>query len=205
VAPVHAVTTSGTINRGRGVYFKLRWTAQQILEGEKTFRLTLKVPSGWRGTLMDVSVIAQGERKTITWERETKTIGSANFVVAVFKEHDRDAEAEARSLAECEYALRTLAAKHRASEANSHSLPSVLRHVANKLDFESDHQQDTDWLQRLLTNRADPHLDKQISRLPMPIRVAILDYADQRDAFVAMGRFAGGIDTLAQSDNKEGK
>ena len=31
------VTASGTINRGRGVYFKLRWTAQQILEGEKTF------------------------------------------------------------------------------------------------------------------------------------------------------------------------
>ena len=87
LAPVQAVTASGTINRGRGVYFKLRWTAQQILEGEKTFHNTSR-PEQWRGSLMDVSVIAQGERKSFGWERETKTIGSANFVVAVFKDHD---------------------------------------------------------------------------------------------------------------------
>ena len=34
-APQQAVTASGTINRGRGVYFKLRRSARQILEGEK--------------------------------------------------------------------------------------------------------------------------------------------------------------------------
>ncbi len=186
VAPVQAVTASGTINFGRGVYFKLRWTAQQILEGEKTFRLSLRVPSEWRGSLMDVSVIAQGERKSFGWDREIKTLGSANFVVALFKDHDTEAETIARSLAESEYALRILAAKHRVTEIDSHSLPSMLRHVANKLDFESDERPQQDWLQRLLTNGADPHLDKQISKLPMPIRIAVLDYVDHRNAFLTM-------------------
>ena len=187
LAPIHAVTASGTINRGRGVYFKLRWTAQQILEGEKTFHLTLRVPRQWRGSLMDVSVIAQGERKTFGWEREIKTIGSAHFVVAIFKDHDIEAETIARSLADSEYALRMLAAKHRIAESDSYSLPSMLRHVATKLDFDANQHHERDWLQRLLTNRADAHLDKQIRRLPMPIRVAILDYVDHRDTFLTLG------------------
>ena len=63
----------------------------------------------------------------------------------------------------------------------------MLRHVATKFDLEADQRHQQDWLQRLLTDRADPHLDKQISRLPMPLRVAILEYADLRDAFVTMG------------------
>ena len=201
VAPLHAVTASGTINRGRGVYFKLRWTAQQILEGEKTFRLTLKVPTNWRGSLMDVSVIAQGERKTFGWEREIKTLGSASFVVAVYKDQDTEAEIQARSLAESEYGLRILAAKHRLATTESHSLPSMLRHVATKFDFDSNQNRKGDWLPRLLTNRADPYLDKQISRLPMPIRVAILDYCDRRDAFLSMGEQApvAAIESIADS------
>jgi hypothetical protein len=199
IAPVQAVTASGTINRGRGVYFKLRWTAQQVLEGEKTFRLTLKVPRHWRGGLVDVSVLAQGDRKSFGWERESMTMGKANFVVAVYREKDKEAEARAQALAQSEYALRVLAAKQRAAESGSHSLPSMLRHVANKLDLDFDRREDQNWLPRLLSGRADPHLDKQISKLPMRIRVAVLDYIDQRDNFLVINQQTANLQTSDES------
>ena len=188
LAPVQAVTAAGTINRGRGVYFKLRWTTQQILEGEKTFRITLGVPEHWRGSLLDVSVLAKGERKSFGWERETVMLGAANFVVAAYRNHDAEAESLARSLADAEFALRSLAAAHRARQRDS--LSSMLRHVAAKFDLEDDSRQQGDWLRRLLLDRADPHLDKQIKRLPMPLRVAILEYVDLRDAFVGLSESA---------------
>lgn len=202
VAPIHAVTASGTINRGRGVYFKLRWTAQQILEGEKTFRLTFAVPGNWRGGLMDVSVIAQSQRSSFGWEREPKTVAATKFVVAVFRENDKESEAAAHALAESEFALRSQASKHLSSDFDDYSLPSMLRHVAKKLDPESDRRSRQTWLQRILFHQVDPHLDKEIRRLSIPIRVAILDYIDHRKAFLAISRQASGYNIAAITENR---
>ena len=74
-APVQAVTAAGTIDRGHGVYFKLRWTATQVLEGEKQFKITLRVPHDWRGSLIDVSVRAdRTETRLGGFDQETVTL-----------------------------------------------------------------------------------------------------------------------------------
>lgn len=185
-AAVQAVTAAGTINRGRGVYFKLRWTAQQVLEGEKVFRITFSVPQNWRGGLVDVSVIAQTHRKTFGGlDSDTVTLGAAQFAVAAFRAGDKQAEAIAAEVAEAEYELRTLAGMHARSQSPT-SLPSMLRHVARKLDLD-DTPPGNQWLMRLLVGSADPHLDKQITKLPMAVRIAALDYADVRDQFASLG------------------
>jgi hypothetical protein len=185
IAPKHTVIAAGTINRGRGVYFKLRWTAQQILDGEKSFQITLKVPSTWRGSLIDVAVVAQSQRKTFaTWERESKTIGSANFVIAAYREGDLQAATIAVALSEAELALRSVAAEHDAS-TGVRSLSSLLRQVAMKFDLDSGKPVDS-WAQRLILDLADPRLDKEICKLPMPIRLVVLDYVDVRDQFFAL-------------------
>ena len=187
VAPLHAVTASGTINRGQGVYFKLRWTAQQVLEGEKKFRLTFRVPQTWRGGLLDVSVLAQTNRKSFAgWDRDTQTLGSSNFVVACYRQGDREAAARARALSDAEFALRGIIIEHRTPKKLS-SLPSMLRHVARKFDSAPSTPNEL-WLQRLLLDRADAHMDSEIRKLPMPIRVAVLDYVDVRDDFLAIHR-----------------
>ncbi len=186
-APVQAVTAAGTINRGRGVYFKLRWTSQQVLEGEKVFVVTFAVPSTWRGSLLDVSVIAQADRKTFGGlDHEIQTIGAANFVVAAYRGGDQVAAARAAELAEAEFSLRK-SASGAYTPTSSRSLSSMLRQVAVKLDLEPN-RSDDQWLGRLLWGSADPHLDKQITKLPMPVRIAALDYADSRDAFASLGR-----------------
>ena len=184
-AAVEAVTATGTINRGRGVYFKLRWTAQQVLEGEKVFQLTLRVPPSWHGSLIDVSVVAQAEhRKFGAWGQEIKTLGLANFVVATYLVGDREAETRAKELADAEETLRQLARQHRV-KTPVNSLPSMLRHVARKLDLEPS-EPSGDWIGRLLLDRADPYLDETITKLPMPIRIAAIDYTDVRDKFLLM-------------------
>lgn len=199
-ASLQAVTASGTINRGQGVYFKLRWTRQQVLEGEKVFSITLAVPRRWRGSLIDVSVVAQGQRKTFAgFDHETQTVGAANFVVAAYRAGDSDAALHANTIAEAERHLRVLAAKMNEPASRSSlsslpslsslsslpSLPSMLRHVAIKLDLDTK-PDDNAWLSKLIAGSADPYLDKRISQLPMPLRVAAIDYAASRKRFSAL-------------------
>ncbi len=186
VAPIQAITASGTIHRGRGVYFKLRWTSQQILEGEKVFELTLDVPPTWRGSLIDVSVVAQSESKSsfTPWDRETNTIASDHFVVAVYRDGDAQAERRARAMTDAENSLRRVVTEHCSSRSSS-SFTAMLRNVTRKFDGGAD-QTEKHWLDRLLRQQADPHLDPAICELPMQVRIAVLDYADTRDQFSAI-------------------
>jgi hypothetical protein len=85
------------------------------------------------------------------------------------------------------------------------SLPSMLRHVATKLDLESPSPSAHDWLQRVLTQRADPYLDKTISRLPMPVRLAVLEYNDRRRDFMSLNAEAHkvALDAIAKHQSQQ--
>ena len=199
-APVQAVTASGTFDRGRGVFYKLRWTSQQVLEGVKTFQLTLQVPPSWRGCLIDVSVVAQAEGRAFAgFEPSVKTLGAAHFVVAVHRAGDTEAALRARDLFEAESSMRTLAAELPRRSSNA-SLGAWMRNVTAKFDSKSQPVGDR-WMPRLLRGEADPYLDKQIRKLPMPVRVAVLDYIDIRDEFAEMAGFEGSVreGTFAQA------
>ncbi len=185
LAPVHAVTAAGTINRGTGVYFKLRWTAEQILEGQKTFQLVLDVPNTWRTGLIDISVVAQSEHKSFaSWEQSTKTLGSANFVIAVYRSDDIHACEVARRMANAEHQLRSRMKEETASKP-SNSLSTLLRKMTTKMEFEKT-RTSTDLLERLMFNQADPYLDSDIRKLPMPCRLAALNYSDAQESFTRL-------------------
>ena len=183
VAPVHAVTASGTINRGRGVYFKLKWTEQQVLEGEKVFHLTLSVPAAWRSGLIDVSVIAQSEKKSFGgWDRDVVTLGRASFVVAVYRTGDSEAMAAARNLADAEDNLRRTVTANR---YHKNPITGLVQNVAEL--FDSKRQvAPQQLLEQLLVEGASPHVDKQLLQLPVQARVVALDYCDAREAFVRL-------------------
>ncbi len=206
-APQRAVTASGTINRGRGVYFKLRRSARQVLEGEKTFQLSFRVPPSWRGSLIDVSIIAQSQRRSFAGlDKQIKTMGQSNFVVAAYRDGDQQAAQLSHQLAVAEQSLRNLAHQQATNDSVS-SLSAMLRRVAIKLDLQSPDRDDR-WVWRLLAGEADPYLDKQIRRLPMEIRLAVLDYCELRDAFERLADVPAGeradrvaANTRSQEDN----
>ena len=183
---VHAVTASGSIDRGRGVYFKLRWTATQVLDGEKKFTLTMQVPTTWRGGLIDVDVVAQTAQRSFGgFDTEIRTLGEAKFVIATYLSGDAEATQRARAFSLAEQHLHKLSRNARYKSKPS-TLPSMLRHVAAKLDLDSP-PTSQDWVRRLTKGEADPYLDREISRLPMEIRVAAIDYHDKRIEFHRLG------------------
>ncbi|QDT09095.1 hypothetical protein [Planctomycetes bacterium K23_9] len=182
VAAVQAVTAAGTIDRGRGVYFKLRWTATQVLEGEKVFTLSMRVPVSWRGGLIDVDVTAQSAVQSFgRLDTHIKTIGAAKFVVATYRAGDAEAGQRASEFASAEQRLRRIS-EHVNHQKKPSTLPSMLRHVAAKLDLDSP-PPTNGWINRLTTGQADPYLDREISRLPMKVRVAAIEYHDKKREF----------------------
>ena len=193
-APLHAVTASGTIERGRGVYYKLRWTSTQVLEGEKQFKVTFRVPVGFRAGLLDVSVVALGRPAGGSKFSQipmlgdsvdrVRPIGEGRFVVAVHAEGDPVAWRAAKLMADTEQVLRDEASKIRAPSP-THSLSTLIRHVAAKIDIESDNIPNG-WVDRLIFGSADPYTDSMIRRLPTRTRVVALDYCDARRKLVSL-------------------
>jgi hypothetical protein len=186
-APVSAVVASGTFDRGHGVYFKLRWTRTQVLEGERLFELTLCVPTRWRGGLLEVEVTGSSEQKSmVSWEPEAKKVASSRFIVAAYLQDDPESAELAYRLAGLEQNLRSLATTKGVSQ-KSVSLPDLLRHVAMKVDLDAP-RNDTRWLELLLFYDADPHVDKSIVSLPVDTRAAALTYINCRTAFESLSR-----------------
>lgn len=191
-APLHAVTASGTIERGRGVYYKLRWTSTQVLEGEKEFKITFAVPAGFRTGLVDVSVVAMGrpgKQSSVTEAiaqipvlgddvGAVRALGEGRFVVGVYAEGDPVARRAVQSMTDAEATLRREAAKVRTSSP-ARSLSTLLRHVASKFDADSVDVH-SDWPERLVFENADPYTDPIIRKLPTELRVKVLDYCDAR-------------------------
>ncbi len=136
--------------------------------------------------MIDVSVTAQAERRVLAGlDKQIKTLGQAQFVVAAYRDGDTEAAQASRDLAAAEHALREFVQREPASAGTS--LSSLLRQVAIKLDLESpdDGQR---WIGRLLAGDADPHFDKTISGQPMQVRLAVLDYCERREEFGRLSR-----------------
>jgi len=189
-APLHAVTAAGTIERGRGVYYKLRWTSTQVLEGEKEFKITFDVPAGFRAGLVDISVVAigrPGKKNAVTdafaqipvlgdEAGAMRPLGAARFVVAVHAEGDPVARQAAQAFSDSEATLRREAGRVRATSP-ARSLSTLIRHVVAKLDVDSVDVHG-DWAERLIFNQADPYTDPIIRKLPTETRVIALDFCD---------------------------
>lgn len=184
VAPLHVVAASGTTNRGRGVYFKLRSTATQVLEGDKTFSITFAVPEGWQGGLLDVTVSAESAHRPFPGiERQVQTVGEDLFTVAMFSAGDSALQGAALQLVNAEAELRSITGDYRDAIVRE-TKSNFFDHVAAAFDRERSTLSD-DWLRRVLRGDVDSRLHRDLRRLPVDVRVAILDYVDARRRFLA--------------------
>ncbi|WP_253155389.1 hypothetical protein [Stieleria tagensis] len=180
-APMQAVVASGTTDRGRGVYFKLRWTAQHVLEGEKQFRVSIAVPHSWRGGLIDVSVIANGRDRALFGPTKIRALAISNFVVAVYRQGDSEAAEIALRLANLDRKLAALALE---KESSSGAITQFWQHL---LPNDSQSASQENWYRRLVVGHADPYTDKRIRSLPMAARVAVLDYTEASRELTQLG------------------
>ncbi|MEZ6087574.1 MAG: hypothetical protein R3C05_06025 [Pirellulaceae bacterium] len=185
VAPQEIVYAAGTIDRGQGVYFKLRSTATHVLDGQKRFSVTLQVPNDWRGDLMTARMnVVQSVRSFPSLEREPTITSRTRFQIAVFDASDQTAHRWAQSLAEAEQVLHGVAVTN-ASAIRDRSLPTIFHQLAAAFEV-IDPRISENWLQRTLYGSVDPYFDKQIRKLPIDVKVAVLDYLEAKSKFRAL-------------------
>ncbi len=103
VPEMTAVTASGTVQRGRGVYFKLRPSRSHTLEGARRFSVVIRVPAGWRGGYAHLNCTASGVgRGLVRTLDERIQCGQRRFVVALYLDGDAEAKAAAQRLVRAE-------------------------------------------------------------------------------------------------------
>jgi hypothetical protein len=167
--PKEVVAASGTIQRGRGVYFKLRPSANETIEGAKELLIVARVPRAWRADSARVRCTATGERPSSFLVAEhSDSIAQRDFLVGLHLQGDAEAKRAADQLASGEQILRAAIAEHRAAIERKPS-PAMLR----KLGIVS-HDEPAHVTQQLLFGQMSR---EEAQHLPKPVIKAAANYA----------------------------
>lgn len=160
--PQELIAAAGTANRGRGVYFKLKPSAQTSLEGAREFQLILRVPNDWRGDYLRVSCRARTARG--------ENAGQASFLVPLYDQDDLQAKRLAINLNRRERELLTITASYR-GQVDRMRKPTVMHELALARP-----EIPANWLvQVLAANAGSPTLPFE-KRLPPAVQSAITKY-----------------------------
>ena len=142
--PLEAVAASGTTQRQRGVYFKLRGTDRTWLEGSREFAVILRVPREWRADYVLVRCEAEGIRRGVIPSLDEKIVaGRRDFFVALHAAGDEPARAAATALVRAETDLRRAYAK---IEADRKKNPNTMFSFNSRREPKIP----TDWMPRLV-------------------------------------------------------
>ncbi len=183
---MQVLTAAGTANRGYGVFYKFRPGPVSQLEGEREVAILVEVPQTWRADLLRVTMRAVGNDAS---GDRVLSLGECSLWSTVHQEGDQAAAALAHRYVTQERGLRALAASsQRAVEEKS--LPTVWHKVGAALEVVEPKIPD-DYLQNVLFAAPSqgwdrPQNARPIDRLPVDLRIAILDYWDARDRLLRL-------------------
>lgn len=183
--PVQTLTSSGTIRQGFGVFYKFRPGPVDVMEGARDIAVLVEVPRGWRADLLQVRMTASGVANSgASSNQSARIIAAEQFWISTHREGDGEAAAQALDHVRQERHLRGLAATKR-REVEKRSLPTLWHKVGAALDV-VDSRIPQDYLDAVIFGPERPQFDQGTQRLPVDLRVAILDYWDQRSALLAL-------------------
>ena len=100
----HLLISSGMVNRGSGVFIKIRRSDQQSLEGLHQLVITFRVPKNWRGDLLVAECRAMKTKSHLFEDDKLEIHDQIGFVVPVYLQGDEQA--------------RYLALSYRSAESN---------------------------------------------------------------------------------------
>ena len=176
------VNAAGTLERRRGVYFKVRQSSQTTLEGARPFRIVFEVPKSWRADLLDVTIEAAGLENSHS--KRPRVLYAQQFVVALYQEYDENAANAATRYVRQQESLKQFA-KTYAKTIEQRSYPTPIHKLGAKLDmYEPSIPQQ--WLETLVFQQGVSYNLTKLSHLPVDVRVAILNYLDQKHLMESM-------------------
>lgn len=118
--PLETIAASGTLDRGNALFFKIKSSPRNLLEGTREYGLVFKVPANWRADYIRIRCEAEGIRRGIVSTLDEQfTCGNREFLVALYQDGDESA----RRLAE-NFARREAVKLNQASAAKPQSWPT---------------------------------------------------------------------------------
>lgn len=175
--PLETVTASGTIQRGTGVYFKLKATERNLLEGERQFAVVLRVPRGWRADYVHLYSEADGvNRGVVRSLDEPVRCGQRDFLVGLYLAGDQQARAAAEQFVSSEAQLQQVArSKSRQSDQRSYS--SLMQKLGAVLALNGQPTPPANWLPQLLyspstTVEPPQHLPREVQQATLRFQSA---------------------------------
>jgi hypothetical protein len=121
--PLETVAASGTLLRGSAVFFKLKSSPRNLLEGAREYALVLRVPAEWRADYVQVRCEAAGiERAFVSSLNQQVSCGRREFLVGLYLEGDVTARTTAEEFVRRETQERTSA---RTQNKHSSSRPAA--------------------------------------------------------------------------------
>ncbi len=167
--PMEVVLVAGTVERGTGVYFKMRPSPDRALEGSHEFLIVMCVPQNWRGDVMYIRCEAQQNRHG---KRTSRYI--TRFVVGLYAEGDDEARMAAEDLVASEAQLRRTVTQHQKA-IQKRSVPSLVHQVGVLLDVVHPRIPNT-WLDRLIYGSTSIDQYDFYGYLPVAVRRTADEY-----------------------------
>lgn len=188
----HVVASSGTVDRGHGVFFRFRSGPGSIIEGVREIAILAEVSDAWRADMLTFSMKAtvQGARRGQPSETRLWAV--------TYQEGDQAAAAQARRYIGAEQNLRGLAASH-SDQVRQIANPNVFHKIGQALDI-VEPRVAPDYLSSVIFSMRNRFYDNpQTNRLPVDLRIAILDYWDEREKLIAYARGGHTASSVANS------
>ena len=139
VAPKNLVLASGTVNRGHGVFYKLRPSNDASLEGAKEFVLLCIVPKTWRGDWCTVVCSARANKKSAV-SSSVSLAGIEQAHVGLYLSGDQEASDLADDLTHIQLSHNGLLSRQLSKDAVHavealHAVPSSLPSKGGSYDW----------------------------------------------------------------------
>ncbi|GIW98254.1 MAG: hypothetical protein KatS3mg111_1587 [Pirellulaceae bacterium] len=187
--PLHLLTASGTTNRGCGAFFKFRAGPIGLADGMRDVALLVEVPRQWRADILEVRMHATGSRSRSG--TESQPLGASHSWLAIYQRGDDEAAQAAEHFVESERSLRRIA--ECAQQLHQRTLPTVFHRLGAALDIVEPRLPE-DFLVQALFGPHTQYLEGGAHRLPVDLRVAILEFWDARRAMIDLA-FTGQVST----------
>lgn len=169
--PRELVTAAGTLGRGSGVYFKIRRTSQQSLEGTHLFSLILRVPSMWRAGYLRLHCQGFTDETRL---QPSQMLAQSAFMIPLYLVGDTEAKQQATRLMSAEQSLIAAVREHQGA-IQKVNRPSLLHEVALKSP-----QLPDQWLVTLLRQPANAPAEPFEYILPPEIRQQMAELRSEK-------------------------
>lgn len=184
--------SSGTLSRGSGVFWQLRPSPEQSIEGDRDYWLLCEVSQDWKGDLFEVTAQASLNSAASSSSSSqmgepgpsSRSAGNRRYMVAVYLAGDGQAYQHAVRFVEYEQRLFQVAGRHR-EQIRKTQTPTPLHRLAQSLDL-SEPSIPTYWLDYVLYEPNLTYIDDKTAQLPVDVRVAVLDYIDNKQALIRL-------------------